>query len=129
MSVFNISAIRNEFGDLLRSIIDDTDVQIATDLVDDTIKKGIAYYFDGLNRENILADQGLESVSFSVFVLSKSRENTDKMLEVLLTELPNYGTAHIQKCYINRMADVEFNPYEDQFYTTQLGITAYINRH
>lgn len=126
--MFDIGTYRAEFCAILTQAINDADVVVNADLVDDRITKGVAFSISGLNREQILAGEGLESISFNVVAIAKSRTDSDALCSKILTEIGNIRTEHIKKVFAGSISDNEFNPFEDIFYSTNINLTAYIKR-
>lgn len=126
--MFDIGTYRSEFCDILTQAINDADVVINADLVDDRITKGVAFSISGLNREQILAGEGLESISFNVVAIAKSRADSDALCSKILTEIGSIRTEHIKKVFAGSISDNEFNPLEDIFFSTNISLTAYIKR-
>lgn len=126
--MFDVGTYRREIIEIIAAAINDPSVEIETDFSNDRITKGVAVSISGLNREQIIAGEGLESMSFNAVVVAKSRADSDEIASKILTEIGKIRTEHIKKVFIGSISDNEFNPYEDTFYSININLTAYIAR-
>lgn len=126
--MFDVGTYRREIIEIIAAAINDPSVEIETDFSNDRITKGVAVSISGLNREQIIAGEGLESMSFNAVAVAKSRADSDEIASKILTEIGKIRTEHIKKVFIGSISDNEFNPYEDTFYSININLTAYIAR-